>query len=97
MSESFTSYGKKQEDKKSALYKIERQANYAAAAFLMPREACIQAAREFLGYRGHKLAFGYDSKPNIKEAGRLFGVNYSPMCFRFQELGILDYDFNPYL
>ena len=35
--------------------------------------------------------------PAIKEMGRLFGVNYSPMLFRLQEMNIVDWDFNPYL
>lgn len=96
LSKSFSGYEQKQADKKSALYKIERQANYSAAAFLMPREACFRAAKDHLGYKERKLAFGYDIKPKIKEVGQLFGVNYSPMCFRLQELGILDYGFNPF-
>ena len=98
MSKSFSGYEKVQNDKKSALYHIERQANYAAAVFLMPREAVKIAAKEILNYDGqHRLAFGYDIKPKIKEVGRLFGVNYSPMCYRLQELDILDSNFNPYI
>lgn len=99
MSEPFTSYGKMQEDKKSALYKIERQANYAAAAFLMPREAVMLAAKEMLGYHEgpHRIPFCYDTKDVVKEMGELFGVNYSPMVYRLQEIGVLDYDFNPYI
>ena len=94
MSRSFNGYKQKQLDKSSALYKIERQANYSAAAFLMPREAVIAAAKELLGYDGmHRLSFGYHNKERIKEAGRLFGVNYSPMCCRLQEMDILEYNF----
>ena len=64
----------------------------------MPREAVKIAAKEILNYDGqHRLAFGYDIKPKIKEVGRLFGVNYSPMCYRLQELDILDSNFNPYI
>lgn len=64
----------------------------------MPREAVKLAAKEILNYDGqHRLAFGYDIKPKIKEVGRLFGVNYSPMCYRLQELEILDWNFNPHI
>ena len=94
MSKSFTSYSQEKADKNSATYKIERQADYSAAAFLMPRYAVITAARYYLGYNGRKLCFCYDIKPKIKEAGRMFGVNYSPMCYRLQEIGILDRNFN---
>lgn len=99
MSKSFSGYGENQADKKSALYKIERQANYSAAAFLMPREAVFRAAKEMLGYREgpHRIPFCYDSKDIVKEMGELFGVNYSPMAYRLQEIGVLDYDFNPYI
>ena len=95
LSRSFSGYEQNQNDKSSALYYIERQANYAAAAFLMPREAVKIAAKEILHYDGqHRLAFCYDIKPKIKEVGRLFGVNYSPMTYRLQELEILDWNFN---
>ena len=97
MSRSFSSYGEKQTDPKSALYWIEHQANYAAAAFLMPREAVELGARRVLKYRGKPLPFGYEIKDDIKELGRKFGVNYSPMTYRLQTLNILDSEFNPYI
>ena len=97
MSKSFSEYAKAKMDKKSALYKIGRQADFFAAAFLMPRGAVMTAAKENLGYKGKRLEFGYAIKPKIKEMGKLFGVNYSPMCYRLQEMGILDYDFNPHI
>lgn len=97
MSKSITSYGRAQADKNSAIYKIERQANYSAAAFLMPRMAVISVARDYLGFKDKKLCFCYDIKPKIKEVGRMFGVNYSPMCYRLQEIGVLDYNFNSYI
>ena len=98
MSKSFSGYEKDQSNKNSALYHIERQANYAAAAFLMPREAVKIAAKEVLHYDGQRrLAFCYDIKPKIKEVGRLFGVNYSPMSYRLQELDILDKNFNSFI
>ena len=98
MSRSLSEYVKAQMDKNSPLYHIERQANYATAAFLMPRKAVIVAAKEVLRYNGRTpLAFGYGIKPKIKEVGRLFGVNYSPMSYRLQELAILDSNFNSYI
>ena len=97
MSRSFSGYGQKQTNKKDALFWIEHQANYAAAAFLMPSEAVDYGARRILNYRGHPLAFGYDIKNDIRELGKWFGVNYSPMAFRLQTLGILESEFNPYI
>ncbi|MBD5554314.1 MAG: ImmA/IrrE family metallo-endopeptidase [Roseburia sp.] len=95
LSKSFLGYERNQNDRNSALFHIERQANYASAAFLMPREAVKVAAEEVLHYDGqHRLVFCYDIKPKIKEVGRLFGVNYSPMTYRLQELDILDWNFN---
>ena len=97
LSKSMSEYNKSSLDKNSALYKIERQADYAAAAFLMPREATYRAAREMLGYRGKTLDFGYRIKDDIKEMGKVFGVNYTPMLYRLQELKIVDEEFVPYL
>ena len=97
LSSSSSDYGQKQIDKSNALYHIERQANYAASAFLMPREAVKQVAREMLGYKTSPVPFGYGVKGKIKKMGRLFGVNYSPMSFRLQEIGVLDWDFNPFI
>ncbi len=97
MSRYFASYGEKQTDKKDALFWLEHQANYSAAAFLMPREAVEYGARLLLHYRGAPLSFGYDIKDDIKELGKKFGVNYSPMVYRLQTLGILESEFNPYI
>lgn len=97
MSRSFSGYGKKQTDKKDALFWIEHQANFSAAAFLMPREAVEYGARRLLHYRGDPLPFGYDIKDDIKELGYRFGANYSPMVYRLQTLGILEDEFDPYI
>lgn len=94
MSRSFTEYGQKQTNRKDALFWIEHQANYAAAAFLMPREAVKDGARRLLHYRDHPIPFVYGIKDDIKELGRQFGVNYSPMVFRLQALGILESEFH---
>ena len=90
MSRSFSGYGEKQRDKTSAFYWIEHQANYGAACFLMPREAVIAGAKKVLNYHGSRFAFASGINDEIKELGRMFGVNYSPMLYRLQELGIVD-------
>ncbi len=96
MSRSFSDYGKRQLNVEDALYWIEHQANYAAACFLMPREAVEYGARRYLRYRGEPLPFGYGIKDDIRDLGRRFGVNYSPMVFRLQALKILQPDFDRY-
>ncbi len=81
----------KSNSKMQKLKWIEGQADYAAAAFLMPREAIFNAAREYLDYDGrHILKFGYRTKEKIKQIRHLFGVNYSPLVYRLQKLGILE-------
>lgn len=97
MSRSFSGYGQKQINTRNALYWIEHQANYGSAAFLMPREAVLVGARRVLHYRGHPLQFSYNIKDDIRELGRQFGVNYTPMSYRLQTLGILENEFNPYI
>ena len=94
MSRSFSDYAEKQADNRDALFWIEHQANFSAAAFLMPREAVKYGARRLLSYHGTKLSFGYNIKDDIKELGYRFGVNYSPMVYRLQTLGILEVEFN---
>lgn len=97
MSRSFSGYGQRQSNTRDALYWIEHQANYSAAAFLMPREAVVHGARRILQYRGHPLPFGYEIKEDIRELGHQFGVNYTPMTYRLQSLGLLETGFNPYI
>ena len=81
------------------LHRIECQTYYAAAGFLMPRKAVLQADKEILGYKEGlpRIPFCYQTKDSIKEMGELFGVSYSPMAYRLQEIGVLNYDFNPYI
>jgi Zn-dependent peptidase ImmA (M78 family) len=96
MSSSLIEYQQHQKNKDTALYRLERQANYAAAAFLMPRQAVIFAAQTMLQYDGkYCMPFGYSIKPTIKEMGKLFGVNSSPMTYRLQELNIINRNFDP--
>ena len=94
MSRSFSGYGQRQTKTRDALYHIEHQANYSAAAFLMPHEAVKNGARHLLHYRDSPLPFGYGIIDDIKELGYRFGVNYSPMVYRLQSLGILESEFN---
>ena len=93
----FTEYALKQKDNTDSLSRIEHQANYAAAAFLMPSAAVEYGARRWLQYRRTPLPFGYGIKDDIKELGYRFGVNYTPMVYRLQNLGILTEDFNPFI
>lgn len=89
MSRSFDSYGRNQVDRRSAIYHLERQANYASAAFLMPRIAMLNAARELLGYTGSKIIADENMGEKIKKIGHLFGVNFSPTLYRLKGLGII--------
>lgn len=92
LSKSADDYRKGQSQTNSALYKIERQANYAAAAFLMPEDAIKNAFREYCS--GEPFPFCYDVKSIIREIGEQFGVNYTPVVYRLQELGLLEQHFD---
>ena len=68
----------------SAIEVIEYQANYCAAAFLMPREA--------MGLRSSPpapLPKTYDVDQAISELAEKFSVNYTPMKYRLQELKLV--------
>ena len=90
VSMSFEGYNKKQLDKSSAIYHLERQANYASAAFLMPRVAMLNAAREVLGYIDNKIVITEDNRDKVRQIGQLFGVNYTPALYRLKELKVID-------
>lgn len=83
-------------DKNSAQYKLERQADYAAAAFLMPREAVRYVFFDTFNVDESDcpIPFGYNTKPLIKDMAKLFQVNYSPMEFRLKDLGLLSKRFD---
>ena len=76
----------------SAIEKIEHQANYATAAFLMPRKA---VEHEFLDRVGislfpqQPLEWSLDIEVVIREMAELFSVNYSPMKYRLQDVGLI--------
>ena len=87
-SNGYKKYG--ENDYPSELDKIEAQANFAAAAFLMPKDVVFRQAKRMLHYRNKTIQFGFHIKEDIKEMGKKFGVNYTPMVYRLQNLGILD-------
>lgn len=71
---------------------IEYQANYCAAAFLMPKEAVINTFAETMGQTiGNSLISltDYGVKSAIKETANRFEVNYTAMKYRLQTLKIL--------
>ena len=76
----------------TAIDKIEHQANYAAAAFLMPREAVKSLFLERLGVNKipcQPLEHTFEIDEIIQDMSDSFSVNYSPMKFRLQDMGIL--------
>lgn len=76
----------------TAIERIEAQANYCAAAFLMPKAAVEKVFLERAGLSDLsiipiKINVHIDSV--IEEMAELFSVNYSPMKYRLQNLGLL--------
>lgn len=96
MSKSLTGYRREKNDRNSALYRIERQADYAAAAFLMPEIAVKNAFMDMFKTteRSLPLPFCYKTKPGIKQLGILFGVNQTPMEYRLKDLGLIEKSFS---
>ncbi len=77
---------------KTELDWIEYQANFCAAAFLMPRQAAIDAfLKESGGKHFPKVPYPYRKwlAPHIRTLAERFGVNYSPMLYRLQSLGLV--------
>ena len=71
---------------------IEYQANYCAAAFLMPREAATAEFLKTMGLRSSPpapLPKTYDVDQAISELAEKFSVNYTPMKYRLQELKLV--------
>lgn len=76
----------------SAIDIIEYQANFCAAAFLMPRKAVIDTFSEVLGVTVKEqdlLSINYDVNRAIGSTAKLFGVNYSALKYRLRSLKIL--------
>ncbi len=76
----------------TAIERIEAQANYCAAAFLMPKDAVetmfsAKAGLSTTPIMPIKLNVHIDSI--IEKMAELFSVNYSPMKYRLQNLGLL--------
>ena len=76
----------------TAIERIEAQANYCAAAFLMPKDAVEKVFFEkaellVLPASPIKINVGIDFI--ISEMAEMFSVNYSPMKYRLQNLGLL--------
>jgi hypothetical protein len=76
----------------SGIQKTEWQANAAAAAFLMPREAVTFAFYEVLKIPKSKTlpvqwSIALDFK--IKDMAGLFGVSYTSMKYRLSDLGLV--------
>ena len=66
----------------SAIDIIEYQANFSAAAFLMPRKAVINTFSEVLGTvvkEQDLLSINCDINTAIGSTARFFGVNYSAL------------------
>ncbi len=74
---------------------IERQANRAASAFLMPRQAVKNACAEFFGEDSnyYPLLYTPGYSKVIWKMAELFGVNFFPMMIRLRELNIISEDF----
>ena len=77
----------------TAIEKIERQANYCAAAFLMPLMAVRFLLMEILGLKNlpkKPIRHTDNFDAVIREMAKKFSVNYSPMKYRLQDLNLLD-------
>lgn len=92
--ESFNPWAKER-SKMTALEIIEYQANYCAAAFLMPKTAVSKA---FIGSIKMKsipekpLKYERWLNPHIVKLSKTFGVNFNPMKYRLQQLNLIASD-----
>lgn len=76
----------------TAIERIEAQANYCAAAFLMPKKTVQAVFIEKVGLSALPTApirITVIIDAVISEMAEIFGVNYSPMKYRLQNLGLL--------
>ena len=76
----------------TAIERIEAQANYCAAAFLMPKSAVENIFMDRMQlseipFSPIKINWKIDTV--IKEMAALFNVNYSPMKYRLQTINLL--------
>ncbi|NLI53274.1 MAG: ImmA/IrrE family metallo-endopeptidase [Clostridiales bacterium] len=76
----------------TAIERIEAQANYCAAAFLMPKSAVEAVFMEKMGLSALPLSpikINWKIDSVIKEMAAVFSVNYSPMKYRLQTINLL--------
>lgn len=76
----------------TAIERIEAQANYCAAAFLMPKSAVETVFLEKLALSelpSAPIKINWKIDGIIGDMATLFSVNYSPMKYRLQTLGFL--------
>lgn len=73
--------------------KLEQEANYGASVFWMPERAVKIVFLNSFGLSSipnTPLPFCRDTKVVIQKMAQLFGVNYTPMVYRLQELNLID-------
>ncbi len=76
----------------TAIERIEAQANYCTAAFLMPKsalEAVFMEKMELSSLPSLPIKINWKIDSIIGEMATLFSVNYSPMKYRLQTLNLL--------
>ena len=76
----------------TAIERIEAQANYCAAAFLMPKSAVemvFMEKMELSSLPSSPIKINWKIDCIIGEMATLFSVNYSPMKYRLQTLNLL--------
>ena len=77
----------------TALEINEYQANYCAAAFLMPRLAVEFSLKNLIALKilpNKPLPHSTEMDRVIREMAQKFSVNYSPMKYRLQDLNLLE-------
>ena len=72
---------------------IERQTNYLAAAILMPRSVIVPEFFKSMRYKNipsKPLKLKEFMKSHINTLAKKFGVNYNPLLYRLQDLGVIE-------
>ncbi len=71
---------------------LEQEADYGASLFWMPENAVLNVFKEEFKIKEipiYPIPFDYESKPIIQKMAKLFNVNYTPMVYRLQGLGVI--------
>lgn len=89
-------YANAQRNDDPEIKRMEFQSNYSTSAFFMPPNAVQTIAYELLRYNGRPLPISGKLNFLIKESADIFGVNYSPMLYRFQQLGYVEKEQKPF-